>query len=66
MSGHTIAALVIGVIAGYILARAMRPPVLVLSAPEAPPAPAPVPQSSTPALTAASRTVTPQIDSLAS
>lgn len=66
MDGRTIAALVIGLIAGYILTRAMRPPVLVISAPEAAPAPAPVPQSSTPALTAASRTVTPQIDSLAS
>ena len=63
MSGHTIAALVIGVIAGYLLTRAMRPPVLVVPAPAPAPAPA---QSSTPALTAASRTVTPSIDSLAS
>jgi hypothetical protein len=59
MDGRTIAALVIGLVAGYILTRAMRPPVLVV------PAPAPA-QSSTPALTAAGRTVTPSIDSLAS
>ena len=63
MDGRTIAALVIGLVAGYILTRAMRPPVLVVPEPEPAPAPA---QSTTPALTAASRTVTPSIDSLAS
>ena len=62
MSGHTIAAVIIGLITGYILARAMRPPVLVISAPEASSAPPPA----APALTAAPRTVTPSIDSLAS
>lgn len=65
MDGRTIAALVIGLVAGYILTRAMRPPVLVVPAPTPAPAPAPA-QSTAPALTAASRTVTPSIDSLAS
>jgi cellobiose-specific phosphotransferase system component IIC len=64
MSGHTIAAVIIGLITGYIIARAMRPPVLVISAPEAAPS---APPPAAPALTAAPRTVVPSaIDSLAS
>ncbi len=66
MDGRTIAALVIGLVAGYILTRAMRPPVLVVPAPAPAPAPALLAQFSTPPLTAAGRTVTPSIDSLAS
>lgn len=67
MDGRTVAALVIGLITGYILTRAMQQPTyLALPATAPPPAPAPTQTSSAPQLVAASRTVTPSIDSLAS